>query len=299
MTLPKLSSRPIAAPATPHRRGWMLGLATALMLQIACAVPGQAEDPDQVIARVNGVDIKASDLQLAAEDLGSNLEQMPEEGKRDYLTRYLTDMQVIVQSPEAKKVADTDEFKRRMAYAHAKLLMQGFLQTEGKAAVSDAAMHQLYDQLTKEMAGEKEVHARHILVETEDEAKAVRDELKKGTDFATLAKSKSKDPNASDGGDLGYFTKDRMVPAFADVAFKLEVGQISDPVKTEFGWHVIKVEDKRDRPIPEFDKVKDQLENLVARKALSEKVAKLRADAKVERLDAPATPPDASGKPSK
>jgi len=252
-----------------------------------------------VIARVNGVDIKASDLQLAAEDLGSNLEQMPEEGRRDYLTRYLSDMQVIVQSPDAKKLADSDEFKRRLAYAHSKLLMQAFLQTEGKAAVTDAAMHQLYDQLTKEMVGEKEVHARHILVETEDEAKAVLAELKNGTDFATLAKQKSKDPNASDGGDLGYFTKDRMVPAFADVAFKLEVGQISDPVKTEFGWHVIKLEDKRDRPVPEFDKVKDQLENLVARKALSEKVAKLRADAKVERLDAPSPPPDASGKPPK
>ena len=92
---------------------------------------------------------------------------------------------------------------------------------------------------------EEEVHARHILVPTEDEAKAILADLKKGADFATLAKEKSKDPGAADGGDLGYFTKDQMVPEFSAVAFKLDKGQLSDPVKTQFGWHIIKVEDKR------------------------------------------------------
>jgi len=281
-------SHSLRPPAVPRWRRWTLGTTAATAMLIAVLGSAAADDADKVVARVNGVDIKAGDLAIAEEDLGSNLQQMPPDAKREYLTRYLSDMQVIVQASEAKKLGDSDEFKRRLAYAHNKLLMEKFLQTEGRAAISDPALHRLYDELSKEMAGEKEVRARHILVETEDDAKAALAELKKGADFAAVAKAKSKDPNASDGGDLGYFTRDRMVPEFADVAFKLEVGQISDPVKTEFGWHIIKVEDRRDRQMPEFEKVKDQLENLLARKALSEEVAKLRAAAKIERLDAPA-----------
>ena len=140
------------------------------------------------------------------------------------------------------------------------------------------------------MGGQEEVHARHILVETEDEAKAIVEQLKGGADFATLAKEKSKDPGAADGGDLGYFTKEQMVPEFAEVAFKMYPGQLSNPVKTQFGWHVIKVEDKRAKQAPEFEKVKDQIEAFLARKAQTEFVAKLRQTAKIERLDKPAEP---------
>ena len=121
-----------------------------------------------------------------------------------------------------------------------------------------------------------------------DEAKAVAEELKKGADFAELAKKKSKDPGASDGGDLGFFTKEQMVPEFSAVAFALEPGKISDPVKSQFGWHVIKVEKKRARKAPEFEQVKAQIETYVTRKAQAEYVAKLREAAKVERMDKPA-----------
>ena len=112
-------------------------------------------------------------------------------------------------------------------------------------------MKKVYEEASKQITGEVEVRARHILVETEDEAKAVAEELKKGADFAELAKKKSKDPGASDGGDLGFFTKDQMVPEFSAVAFALEPGKISDPVKSQFGWHVIKVEEKRNRKAPD------------------------------------------------
>jgi peptidyl-prolyl cis-trans isomerase C len=163
--------------------------------------------------------------------------------------------------------------------------MELLLQSEAKAATTDQAMHKAYDDAAKQMGDELEVHARHILVEKEDEAKAIAADLKKGIDFAELAKQKSKDPGAADGGDLGYFTKEQMVPEFAEAAFKLDKGQISDPVKTQFGWHIIKVEDKRKRQLPEFDKVKDQLETFVQRKAQVEYVTKLRAEGKIERLD--------------
>jgi peptidyl-prolyl cis-trans isomerase C len=160
------------------------------------------------------------------------------------------------------------------------------LQAEGKTAATDKAMREVYQDAVAKMAEELEVRARHILVATEAEAKAIVAELKKGTDFAELAKLKSKDPGAAaEGGDHGYFAKDQMVPEFAEAAFKLEKGQLSDPVKSQFGWHVIRVEDKRKKPAPEFEKVKDQLETFVARRAQADIVAKLREGAKIERLD--------------
>jgi peptidyl-prolyl cis-trans isomerase C len=152
-------------------------------------------------------------------------------------------------------------------------------------------MRKVYDEAVGQMSKEPEVRARHILVESEDEAKAVLAELKKGADFAELAKTKSKDPGSADGGDLGYFTKDQMVPEFSEVAFKMDKGALSDPVKSQFGWHIIKVEDKRAKPAPEFEKVKDQVETYVVRKAQAELVTKLREQAKVERLDKPAAAP--------
>ena len=164
--------------------------------------------------------------------------------------------------------------------------METLLQEEGKAALTPDAMKKVYDEAVKQMGNEQEVRARHILVPTEDEAKAVLAEVKKGTDFAELARQKSKDPGATaEGGDLGYFGKEQMVPEFAEVAFKLDKGQVSDPVKTQFGWHIIKVEDKRTKPVPEFDKVKDQIETYVTRKAQADYIHKLQETAKIERLD--------------
>jgi peptidyl-prolyl cis-trans isomerase C len=181
-----------------------------------------------------------------------------------------------------------------MAFTRNRLLMDSLLATEGKAATTDDAMKKVYEDASKQISGEQEVHARHILVETEDEAKAVKAELDKGADFAELAKKKSKDPGASDGGDLGFFTKDQMVPEFSAVAFALEPGKISDPVKTQFGWHIIKVEEKRNRKAPDFTQVKSQIETYVTRKAQADYVAKLRDAAKIERMDqaanTPATP---------
>jgi peptidyl-prolyl cis-trans isomerase C len=171
------------------------------------------------------------------------------------------------------------------------MLMGMMLQTRAKDSVTDEEMQKVYDEAAKSMTAEEEVHARHILVESEDEAKAINEQLKAGADFATLAKEKSKDPGAADGGDLGYFVKGQMVPEFSEVAFKMYPGQVSNPVKTQFGWHIIKVEDRRTRPMPEFEKVKDQIANYVARRSQTEFIAQLRESAKIERLDKAAAPP--------
>jgi len=268
-------------------------LALAAILLAPTSAP-RAEDADPVVARANGVDIRQSDLTTAEEEVGSSMPQMSPEQKRDYLVTYLADVIVLAQAAEQQKLADRADVKHRLQFERNKVLMETLLQQAGSAAVNDDAMHKVYDDAVKQMPSEQEVHARHILVPTEDEAKAIEDQLKKGADFATLAKEKSKDPGASDGGDLGYFTKDQMVPEFADAAFKLDKGQISDPVHTQFGWHIIKVEDKRTKPTPTFDEVKGQLENYVAHRAQADLVSKLRSAANIERLDQPAKPVDPS-----
>jgi peptidyl-prolyl cis-trans isomerase C len=263
-------------------------LASVAVIGAACA-----QNTDPVVARVNGAEIRSSDLAIAEEEVGSNLPAMSAEGKRDYLVTYVSDMLLAAKAAEDKKLAEDAGFKRRLAYLRNKLLMETLLHAEAKAALTDATMHQVYDDATKQMHGEKEIHARHILVETEDEAKTILGELKKGTDFAELARLKSKDPGAAaEGGDLGYFTKDQMVPEFAEAANKLDKGELSEPVKTQFGWHVIKVEDKRERPIPPFEQVKDQIETFVARKAQAEAIGKLRQGAKIERLETKGAAPE-------
>lgn len=273
-------------PVTTALRASTFGLIAAAMLAVLPA-PALAQN-DPVIAKVNGTEIRESDLAMAEEDVGQNpqLQAMSGDAKRDYLVSYLTDVILAAKAAEGKKVADQKEFKGRLAFIRNKLLMETLLQQEGKAALTEAAMKSVYDDAVKQMGNEQEVRARHILVPSEDEAKAVLAEIKKGTDFAELAKQKSKDPGAAaEGGDLGYFGKGQMVPEFADTAFKLDKGQVSDPVKTQFGWHIIKVEDKRTKPVPEFDKVKDQIETYVQRKAQAEFIQKLQQGAKVERLD--------------
>jgi peptidyl-prolyl cis-trans isomerase C len=253
---------------------------------------------DPVVAKVDGTEIRESDLKTAEEEVGAQLPPMSAEAKREYLITYVADMIIVSKAAEAKKLADTPDFKKKLAAARTKLLMETLLQNEAKTAVNDAAMHKVYDEAIKDVGKEQEVSARHILVDSEDDAKAISAALKKGGDFAALAKEKSKDPGSKDqGGDLGFFSKEQMVPEFAEAAFKLEKGQISDPVKSQFGWHVIRVDDKRAKQPPTFEQVKGQIENFVQRKAQAELVQKLRAAAKIEKFgekpaDAPAAKPD-------
>jgi peptidyl-prolyl cis-trans isomerase C len=269
-------------------------VAGCLAFALLAGLPVRAEEANPVLAKVNGAEIRASDVALAEEELGPSLAQMDPATKKENVLSFLIDMKIVSKEAEDKKIADREDFKTRLAFARNRLLMDNLLAVEGKAATTDENMKKVYEDAAKQISGEQEVHARHILVETEDQAKKIEGDLKKGADFAELAKKESKDPGASDGGDLGFFTKDQMVPEFSTVAFALEPGKISDPVKTQFGWHIIKVEEKRTRKAPDFEQVKPQIETYVVRKAQADYVAKLRTAAKVERLD---KPEDAAAKP--
>jgi peptidyl-prolyl cis-trans isomerase C len=268
----------------------------ALAAALLFTAPLHAQDAkDPLVAKVNGVEIHQSDLDAIETEAGQ-IPPMTPDAKKDYLVSFMTDMILVSKKAQDEKLGDTPEFAKRLQFNRNKLLMSALLDKTGKEALTDEAMHKVYDDAVKQMPAEEEVHARHILVRVpagddkaskaaEDKIKAVIVRLKKGEDFAKVAAEVTEDPSGkANGGDLGFFTKEQMVPEFADVAFGLDKGKISEPVKTQFGWHVIKVEDKRQKPAPTFDEVKPQLEAFVTRKAQAELVTKLRADAKVEKF---------------
>jgi peptidyl-prolyl cis-trans isomerase C len=260
--------------------------------------------PDSVVATVNGKPITQADLAIAADDPALSLPGVDDAQKKNLLVDYMIDLKVGAQAAEAAKVADSPDFQRKLNYFRDKLLLDDYLEQQAKKVVTPEAEKAIYDQSMKLAKPEEEVHARHILVDNEGEAKKIAARLKAGEDFAKVAAETSKDPGSkAEGGDLGWFTKERMVPDFATAAFALKPGQVSDPVKTQFGWHVIKVEEKRMKPQPTLDELKEQIDQHLIRKAQQDVILKLRAEAKVDRKDAPpaadtspapAAPPPAS-----
>lgn len=292
-----LVSRDFVSPRSPPRmsnmkalRACTLGLAFAFS-SLSPAVVWVSSAGATVLAKVNGKAITDTDLKIANEDLGPSIPQQLKGKARDaYLLDYLIDGELVAQKAKADKLDQTPDFPEKLAYYREKLLMQSLLSKVAKEATTDAALHKVYDAAAKASKPETEIHARHILVATKAEAEAALKRIKGGEDFAKVAKEVSKD-SAADGGDLGWFTKERMVPEFAEAAFKLKVGQISDPVKTQFGWHIIQVEGKRQTKFPPFDQVKEQVTRYVVQKAQSEMISELRKGAKIERFGVAAETP--------
>ena len=290
----------------PDWRVSVLALALALsgpaFAQTPAAAPKAATPvaPETVVATVNGTAITAGDIAVATDDPALSLPGVDDEQKKGLLVDYMVDLKVGAQAAEAAKVAETPEFKRKLSYFRDKLLLDEYLEREAKKAVTPEAERAVFEQSAKLMKAEEEVHARHILVDNEAEAKKIAGRVKGGEDFSKVAAETSKDPGSkAEGGDLGWFTKERMVKEFAEAAFKMKAAEISDPIKTQFGWHVIKVEEKRTKPLPTFDELKEQIDQHLIRKAQQDLILKLRTEAKIERTDVPKaeSPAEAPKKP--
>lgn len=265
------------------------------------ADPGKDQPPlppDTVLATVNGQKITQLDVTMASEDLGSNIsQQLKGKAREAYVLDYLIDSTLVSQKAKSEKLDQSPDFASKLAYARDKVMMEAVLTQIAKGATSDASLRKIYDDAAKQQKPEEEIHARHILVATEADAQAALKRLKGGEDFAKVAKDMSKDPG-SEGGDLGWFTRERMVPSFADAAFKLKEGQTSDPVKSQFGWHIIKVEGRRQKQFPPFDQVKDQIVRYAVQKAQSELIVDLRKNAKVDRTAAAPPAPEVGMPPA-
>ena len=268
------------------------GLAMALGLGVTLMIAGGVHAEPKVLAKIDGVPITEDDVNDALQDIGPGLPQkLDGPARQQYALDYLIDMKLVAKKAAADKMDADAAFTRRMAYYHDKLAMEALLTDVAAKAATDEAEHKAYDEAAKAQPPVPEVHARHILLPTEEEAKAALARVKKGEDFAKVATELSKDPGG-EGGDLGWFTKDKMVPEFADAAFKMEPGQVSDPVKSQFGWHIIKVEEKRMKSFPPFEQVKDQAARYVVQKAQSDLIQQLRQNVKIERTEPEPKPAD-------
>jgi len=242
-----------------------------------------------VVARIEGVEITDDDVRLAEEDLSSSIPQgLTGEQKESFVLDYLIDMRLAARKAEADRFADSAEFKRKLAFLRDKALMETLLAKIARDSLTEAEMQKVYEMAAKSQPPEVEMRARHILVETEAQARAVWRRVLTGEDFAKLADEVSRDPGAK-GGDLGWFVKERMVPEFAEAAAKLQPGQTSEPVRSQFGWHVIRLEARREKPFPRLEEVRDQIERYVVQKAQTDVIMSLRSGARIER-DKPAAP---------
>lgn len=264
--------------------------AAAVALTIAfAATPALAADAaDPVVATVNGQEIKHSDV-VAMQQTIPQLRQVPVEMVFDQLLDHLISTRLIVAEARKRNLQNDPEVKARLQEMEGQILQQVFLKKAVEPELTDAALQKRYEEKMKAEPAKEEIHARHVLLPTEDEAKAVIAELEKGKSFEDVAKEKSKGPSANTGGDLGYFTKDEMVPEFAAAAFKLKPGEYTKtPVKTQFGWHVIKVEDKRTAQPAKFEDTKDELKEQMAEEIAAKLVESLRTKADIKKMTPPA-----------
>lgn len=251
----------------------------------AAAAP--ALDPATVVANVDGQPITEADVRLAESELDQQFAQLAPEQKRAAALSAVIEIRVLANKAKAAGYDNDAEFKRRMDFLNQRALHAELIEKDIAPQVNDESIRARYD---KEMAAAKpvnEVKASHILVKTKEEAEAVIKDLEAGKKFEDIAKEKSTDPGSgANGGDLGYFGPGQMVPEFEAAAFALNVGEYTKtPVQSQFGFHVIKVDDKRAKQPPAYDTVKDQIRQVVFRDKYFETVKNLRGAAKVEITD--------------
>jgi peptidyl-prolyl cis-trans isomerase C len=286
---PAWAQQPVPAPATPAKPAQAPAKPAQPPAKSATPAPGTAAAPakDPVVAIVNGIQIHLSDLEVAQQGLPAQYRNMPLQAVFPALLDRIIDSKMVVQEARKAKVQDDAAFKKRMAFVEEQVLQEAWLQRELAKRVTQAKLQQRYDERIKTMPPEEEVRARHILVSTEDEAKALIDEIKKGAAFDKLAKEKSTDKaSGAEGGDLGWFKKGDMVKEFADAAFQLKKGDLSEtPIKTQFGYHVVQVEDRRTAPPPPLEEISDQIREELTREAVTNILDQLRSGAKVEKFN--------------
>ena len=245
-----------------------------------------AQDADAVVAKVGKLEITQSELDLAIANLDPQLAQLPDEQKKVAALSGAIDVKLLAGNADGEGLKDDAEFKKRMAFIADRELHNLYFKKHVVDAVTEDEVKARYEKEIAALPKQEEVRARHILVKTEEEAKAIIADLDAGKDFVELAKEKSTDPNKSEGGDLGYFTKGRMVPEFEEAAFTMEKGSYSKvPTKTQFGFHVIKVEDKRDAAPPAYEQVAQQIRQLVMRDKYLAIIEKAKAEQKVKIVD--------------
>jgi len=248
-------------------------------------------DPDAIAFSVDGKQFTNRDLATASVDFKDELQRIPVNQRREGLIEIMVNMVLLAKESEKEKLDQSEEYKRRVEQVKTRELRNLYIRKIIHPQITEELSQQRYVDLLARFKPEPEIHARHILVESEETAKALIKELDKGEDFAKLAKEKSTGPSAPDGGDLGFFGASQVVAPFQEAASKLKVGEYTKtPVKTQFGWHIIKVEGARQSEAPTYQQVLPDLQNQLFNELFAKKVTALRKSAKIEIIpDAEAT----------
>ncbi|MGH7075049.1 MAG: peptidylprolyl isomerase [Stellaceae bacterium] len=282
------------------RSRWFDRRLLAACLVVVLAVPatgwaqaaGNKSSGDPVLARVNGFAIRGSMVMAQIHTLPPKTQKLPLEKLVPLVVQAIVNARLIEAAADHEHLGDNPQVKRELAVAKNRIVRNVYLEQLVEKAITEPKLHARYEDDIKKMPPQTEIDARHILVKTKREAQAIIRKLEHGASFAKLAKEKSIDPAGKDnGGDLGWFTKDQMVPEFAKAAFALKTGQYTrTPVKTRFGWHVIKVIGRRKAPPPSFDDVKRQLLAQIESEVIGAKIKELRVHAKIEIMGADGKP---------
>ena len=256
------------------------------LLLTAPVIAQEKPADDKVLARVNGRPITEADLRMAESEIGNDLGSIPADQRRRVLVEYLIENQLFAQAAETEKLGSGAAFDERMKYWQRRALRDAYFDRTVKGAVTEAEARKLYDAQVAAAKPQEEARARHILVDNEALAKAIFEKIAHGEDFAAMAKEHSKDPGSKEeGGDLGYFSRGQMVPQFEETAFKLKPGEMSQPIQSQFGWHIIKLEDKRQRGAPTFESIKERIMGSLVHRKAQDMVQSLRGKAKLEFVD--------------
>ncbi|MBE0695209.1 MAG: peptidylprolyl isomerase [Aquamicrobium sp.] len=258
----------------------------ALGFLALAAAPGLAQE-DKVVATINGKPVTEADIALAVSDLDEQFARLPEEQRRAAALSAIIEIRLMAEEAAAKGIDKDAAFQRRMAFLQQRALHAAVIDNEIAGKITEEEVRARYDQQIAATPPTNEVKARHILVKTKEEAEAIIKRLDAGESFEDIAKEVSTDPGSgANGGDLGWFGPGQMVPEFEQAAFALEVGAHSkEPVQSQFGWHIIKVEDKRQQQPPAYEQVKEQFRSLVLREKYFALVEALRAKAAVDIAD--------------
>ncbi len=250
------------------------------------AAPAEKEDPAKVLATVNGKDITVGEVDQAAGDLDPQFARLPVEQRRLAALAALIDIKALAEEARKEKLDQTAEFKDRMEFLRERALHNEYFKDAIVDKISDDEVRARYDKEIAAIPPQVEVRARHILLKTKEEADAIIKKLEGGAKFEDLAKESSTDGSAANGGDLGYFSEGQMVPEFEKAAFALKPGEYTkEPVQTQFGFHIIQLEDRRTKQPPSFEEVKDQIRSIVLRERYVEAVKKLRDGMKIDYKD--------------
>ena len=263
------------------------GLAGSIVATGLVLAPIAMAQDDKVVATVGGKPITEADLKLAEGELDQQFARLTPEQRRAAALSAIIEISIMAYKATADGLDKDAEFQRRMAFLNQRALHAAVIEKDIASQITDEVVRSRYDTEIAAAKPTNEVKARHILVKTKEEADAVIKQLDEGGDFEAIAKEKSTDAGSgANGGDLGYFGPGQMVPEFETAAFALDVGAYTkEPVQSQFGFHVIKVEDKRSQQPPAFDQVKEQVRSLVFRDKYLEMVKNLRSQAQVEITD--------------